>query len=355
MDNKRDIYNGQNDEISLKELILKLEEYIRYFWSKKWFIFISIIIITGGFVLNAKLTPGVYKGETRFFLEGNDNSGAGGLGGLLGQINIGGERTNPYKIIEVAESKLQFIEILFETIGEDSVFIANKILEVYDLPNEWGEQNPKYLNFKFNHDSIENFSRLENKVLLKVIGRVLDNSDKKALVITELEEDKGYYQIVVETLDHDLTMRLSEVCYEKLKYFFEGKSQEKLKNTRDLLKIKSDSIKYLVDSKVQELAKFKDRNRSLINESSQTKKYILETEIQGLTSAYLESVKSFEIANYKYLDRRDYFMLIDKPREPLGLKVPNWITEAIKGGLLSIVLSIGLLFMARLYQEIMSK
>ncbi len=89
-----------------------------------------------------------------------------------------------------------------------------------------------------------------------------------------------------------------------------------MKITRDVLKIKSDSIKILLDSKIAQLADYKDRNKSLISNREQVREVILESEVKGLNSAYIEVLQTYEMADYKYLDQSSYFMLIDKPMRP---------------------------------------
>ena len=162
---------------------------------------------------------------------------------------------------------------------------------------------------------------------------------------------KGIIFVKVKTLNHDLTLRLSEVIYNKLKNYFEEKTREQLKLTRDLLQVKSDSIKNLMNSKIFELANFKDRNKSIINNRDQVKEIVLTGEISGLNGAYIEVLKSYEMADYKYLDQSNYFMLIDKPMAPLGLNFMKWKLEALKGGLLSLLFN----FWFSVYGEVIQR
>jgi hypothetical protein len=347
--------NSRNfEEISVKDVFLKVNEYLGYFWTKKFYILLASLVFVGFFIYRAKTTPFKFTAETKFFMEGDAGGGGSGLGGLLGQIGMGGKKTNPFQIIEVAESKIHITDVLFEKMGPDSVFIANKILEFYKLPEEWAKENSKFDGFKFTHDSIKAFTYLENLALLKTIRKTIDNSKGDALLTTGMEEEKGYYFIRSETIGHDLSFQLSEVSYEKLKYYFEEKTREQLKNTRDLLKIKNDSIKSILNIKINALANFKDRNKSIVNYSDGVREIILESEINGLSGAYMESLKAYEMADYKYLDQKNYFMLIDKPMAPLGLVFLNWKIEAIKGAILAILLSFGFLFMVKSYQDIMN-
>jgi len=354
MERNEEKYIRNSDEASLKEILLKIREYGNFFWSKKLYFIVSFSIFVAIFIYRANTTPALFIGETKFFVEGNEGSSMSGLGGLLGQIGVGGNKSNPYQIIEVALSKLHMVDVLFEKMGQDSVFIANRVLNTYNLPEEWAEDDPEYRDFRFTHDSIEAFTRLEDKALIKGIMRVIDNSKNKALMTADIEEDKGYYFIKAKSIDHDLTLRLLEVSYEKLRIYFEEKTKEKLKTTRDLLKVKSDSIKSLLDLKISQLADFKDRNRSIVNYRGQVQEAVFESEISGLNSAYMEILRSFEMADYKFRDQQNNFMLIDKPLAPLGLVFKNWAIEGVRGGILAIILTFILLFVMKFYRDIMN-
>src|SRR5690554_6978570 len=83
--------NPANDEISLKELILKIQEWWRYLLSK-WLV-ILIVGILGGILgllysLNKKPT---YIASLTFVLEEESKGGLGSLGGLaaMAGINLG--------------------------------------------------------------------------------------------------------------------------------------------------------------------------------------------------------------------------------------------------------------------------
>lgn len=352
MESNQDNYNQNSDVISIKEIIVKVKEYLSFFWAKKLFFIFPFVLFVGYFVYNAKTTPWMYLGETKFFLEGGSGRNTG-LGGLLGQITGGSKKTNPFQILEVANSKLQMSKVLFEKIGPDSTFIANKILEVYDLPAQWAEDDKEYEGFEFKNASVEDFTPLENKVLMKLIRKTVDNRNNTALMTIQFDEDKGYYSINVKTLSHELTLKLSEVSYASLKSYFEDKTREDLLKTRELLKVKSDSIKGLLDSKISQLATFRDRNKSLVYNIDQVQEVMLEGEIIGLNAAYMEVLKSYEMADYKYLDQKKQFMLIDKPMPPLGLVFSNWKIEAVKGGVISILLTLFFLFVYKSYNDLM--
>ena len=79
-------YQTYNDEITLKELILKLQEYIREIINSKLIIGLFCLISVLGFLYKHYTHIPTYKAELKFVVEGQN--GGGGLGGLLGSFGI---------------------------------------------------------------------------------------------------------------------------------------------------------------------------------------------------------------------------------------------------------------------------
>jgi uncharacterized protein involved in exopolysaccharide biosynthesis len=88
MIDQKNIDRNDDDEISLKELILKIKEWVTYLWSKKLIIILAGII---GGVLGLTYAYSriiVYKATTTFVLEGGEKSG--GLGAYAGLAAMAG-------------------------------------------------------------------------------------------------------------------------------------------------------------------------------------------------------------------------------------------------------------------------
>ncbi|MEL6276275.1 MAG: Wzz/FepE/Etk N-terminal domain-containing protein, partial [Bacteroidota bacterium] len=121
-----------NDEITLKELILKIQEYFWYLWGKKWWIIAAGLI--GGAIgfYRAWTTPLTYTAELTFMVNEDDGANAGGVGAILGQFGLGGGATSEYnldKILALSRSRRIIREVLFDSveINSEADLIANHI------------------------------------------------------------------------------------------------------------------------------------------------------------------------------------------------------------------------------------
>jgi len=82
--NTNDLQNIEQDEISLKELILKIKDWYRFLISK-WVVLLAASIIGGTIGVGyAIFTKPEYTANLSFALEDEKSGGAGGLSSALG-------------------------------------------------------------------------------------------------------------------------------------------------------------------------------------------------------------------------------------------------------------------------------
>ncbi len=327
------------DEITLKDLILKLKEFICELWNYKGVIIFITISLTFLFGYKAITRPKMYEGKIKFIIDGH--SGGGGISGLLGQFGLGGRggKTNPLQVIEVARSNKILEEVLFS--NKDGEFFINQILRELNIVERGKESKFELLDFKFNQDSIELFDTLQIDVYNKVIGKIRgpENSSEKSFQNTTFDEETGVFTILTRTESEKISASLVRISYNVLKEFYENKTLSNLKQTRDLLKRKVDSLETEVKEKYIQIAKFDDRNRNLISFEKSAKRNIILGEIQALSAALAEAMKSYEIADYSLKDRQPQFMKIEESLPVLKPKKESLIKNLLIGFLTGIFIS----------------
>ena len=356
--NERDNQYHNNDEISLKDLILRIQEFWRELWRNWWLIALICIPFVGYFAFKAFKAPDKFTPEIKFIVEGQDGASFGGLGGLLGSFGFGrsgGGNINPYKIAEVAKSKELMNEVIFVK-SPDGKYVANELIEVYEMNEGWSKDLPEMQNFRFGHDSIENFTVIENIALRSIFDKVLPNKKgtNNPLVTLVFNEETGTFSIAASTIDENISFLLLNTTYDKLKFFFEEKILDEKITTRDLLKSKTDSLQGLINSKINSLAKFEDTNRGLISKRAQINKAQLQSEIKGLTTAYAESIRNYEIADYSYRNSKPLFLKIDYSLSPLRAESQSVLRGVIIGGLVGGLLACFWVFVRYSYKNIMN-
>ncbi len=344
-----------DDEISLKELILKCKEIIIFIFAR-WYVIAFFSLVFCGYQYYSYLKiKSEYTAETRFIIEGQSGSGDG-IGGLLGAIGMGkSNKTNPYKILEVGMSTNTLVELLNEKL-DNGKGIGNLLIEEYFSTKEVeGEQMDEDYRFKDNMN-IESLDEYGLSLIRKLKSKVWGNPNHgvAGLLTFELDNDSGIYSISAKTETEDLSLGMSKKMYSYVKGFFEEDVFLKQKQLGDILTAKSDSLELLRNSTVRRLANFENTNRSAVSFSLLSEKQILMAEIQAINSAYIEVIKNREMNDVRIKDIQPLFMAIDTPYKPLSVSNPSLFKFLITGLFLGVFLSVFILVIRKVYLDIMN-
>ena len=301
------------------------------------------------------VTPTTYSANLKFIVEGQ--SGVSGLGGLLGQFGFrtgGGGKTNPFQIQEISKSSTLLADVLFDK--NDSPNLAEEIITQYMLVEKWSEKNPSFIGFQFKNKKINDFDTLEIKAFKSLVSMINgpEKSPDLALQTIKFNEDNGLFTISTNSLSEDISLKLAHNTYNRLKYFYEEKTLENQRRTRDLLKTKVDSLDAVIKAKYFQAARFQDRNRDLITLEKSAQRDILLGEIQALSSALAEANKSYELADYSLKDSQPQFMLVDYSLPPLKPEENSMILNILKGILLGLFLAMAYIIIRKIYRDAMA-
>ena len=212
-----------NDEISLKELIQKMQEWIAYL-KTQWKIIIGIAAIGGilGFVYASFQKP-TYLATTTFVLE-EDKGGGGGLGGTLGLASSfgldlgggGGSLFSSTNIIELMKSRFVVEKTLLNPVivADKEVSLADYYIQINELKEDWAKKPTlKNISFPINADRTK-FNIQQDSILQTISADLKKNNltivqkDKKVTIIsltvkTENELFSKFFceQLLKETSD----------------------------------------------------------------------------------------------------------------------------------------------------------
>jgi hypothetical protein len=320
---------------------------------KNYLLVILFLIPSLGYFLYKHFTfTTQYSAETKFLVEGS--SGGGGIGSLLGQFGIRNTgKFNPYKVIEVAKSKALIKKVLFSKYEND--FLINKIIDTYKLDEIWAENKPEWKSFRFKSDDMSKFSLMENQAFLMIYGLVVGSKEnKESLLQFSFDEDTGIYTYNTSTQDENITLQIINNSYESLKYFFEEEIVSNQINTTVILKQKADSIQSLITRKSYQVANQQDQTLGLVVSTPGVRKATLEKEIQALTIAYAEILKSYELADINLKDVRPMFLKLDETYSPIEPKTSSLIISIMKGLLLGGLLSSIFIILRKIFRDAMN-
>lgn len=349
---KPDIEEYTTKPLSMKEIVVEIREYKNEVYKNYKIIVLVFIPFFFFYVWKYYNTKPVFYADLKFLVEGSAST-SGGLGGLLGQFGIKNSgKTNPFKIVEVANSKNLFHKTMFDKYDGD--FVANHIITKYELLKKWSKNEEKFQTFKFRHDKFSELDSLERIAFVHLFQIVMGGKNSKEHLISfSYNEDHGVYSYNVKCVDEKLALNLQNKSYYHLKRFFEEDMLENSLKTSIVLRDKADSIQNILHLKIAQLANLQDKSFGLILATPGVKKITLEKEIQALTIAYTEVLKSYELADINLRDSKPLFLMMDESIIPLDVILPSLLINTIKALILSLVFSVGFILIRKYFSDLM--
>jgi len=349
----------KSDELTLKELILKIQE---YFWVliKNWWVILLVMILTTGLFLAKHYSQDLtYGARLKYVIEGQSGTG-GGIANLLGSLGAGGKsggKLSPFKVLEIAHGSTLFSKVIAQT-TPDGRLLANVILEEYNLIEKWSEKSPQYKDYKFEDiGELDNNDILKQKVIKRLHGFVLGSESNRSGALTglSLDDETGIYTISSAAITEELSLLLTNGFYKEIRYFFEEEVFRDQRQIAEILDAKADSLQSIRNYKIREMAKFENRNRAIIGRDLIAERTIINMEQQAINRAYGEIVKNREMTDISRRDQKPLFVVIDKPYQPLAPAGSSLFRNVLLGLILGGVFSIFFLIIRKIYRDVMSQ
>jgi hypothetical protein len=339
------------DEISLKELILKIKEWVPFLKSKWKIIFLfSFIGANIGFAV-AYFDKPTYKAVLTFAMEDDKGGGGGGLSGALGLassfgIDIGGGSGGgafaASNLTELMKSRLIVEKVLLNPIyiNGKKTTLAEYFIEINKLRENWLKK-PDLKTIHFFPEIERNKYSIQQDSILGVFHKIL--IAKNNLIIMQKDKKVTILSIEVNS-KHELFSKLfcENLAKETSNFYIETKSK-KARINLDALQKQADSVRSELISAIGGLAVETDNvynlNPALITKTTPSKKR--QFDVQANTAILTQLVTQLEIAKVGLRKETPLIQLIDKPMFPLEKekieKLDALIIGAVIGGFLSIL------------------
>lgn len=315
----------EEQELTLKDLILRIREYaqeVRRYW---WVVVLTCIPTIGWQAYLAYTTPVQYNAGLTFMVDEESSSGAGMLGALLGDFGLPGGENNYDKILELSKSQRIIRMALFQKVEIDGKtdYLANHFIRIQKVHEEEWYKKPKdpsqpSLNgFYFTRDSFENFSRLEYAAFKGIYGLLMGDKKHPALFSTSFNEDSGVLKLSLTTRSESLSIDLLKSIYENLSAFYILSSTSKEQSTYNIIEHKTDSLFRLLLSSESGQARFQDQSMGLIKQADKLPSERFSRNKALYSILYTEALKNLEIADYALKDKIPYIVAVDYPIPPI--------------------------------------
>jgi len=351
-----------NDEISLREIILKTQELWDHLISK-WLIIVSAGVLGGIIGLTyAWLEKPVYKAELSFTVQDESNGGnlSGALGiasqmGLnLGADNGGGEFSGDNLMALMKSRSIVEIALLTPvTINGRRNTLVEYYIDFNKFRQDW-KDNAKLANVHFLPDADRSKFTLTQDSLLGIFYKklIVDN-----LTIDKVDKKLSIITLAVKSTDEFFSKRFAEVLATTISDFYVKTRTEKSAKNVSILQRQTDSVRRALNAAISGVATFTDAtpnpNPSLqsLHVGSQRK----QVDVQAGTAILSELVKNLELAKMNLLQSTPLIQVIDKPIMPLERHKLGRLKGLMIGGVIAVFLTALIILTKEIFRKIMLK
>jgi len=348
----------QEDEISLKELILKLQEWYRYLRSKWRIILLSGVVGALLGLAYAWTKKPKYEAKLTFALEEKSSSGLlssyAGLASQLG-FDVGGISSGVFSednIMDLMQSRLMITQALLDSIPRNGkiISLADDYIRMNKLREAWKKNKdiPPHLSFPAgaNPDSLSHVQdSLMGKFCEAIVKNYLDiektNKNGSIIAVTCTAPDELFAKTFTESLVKHVSL-----------FYIQTKTKRAASNVA-ILQDRLDSVRQAYHAALYGTAVSTDQNlnpaRAVVNVPTISK----QTQAQILGAEYAELVKNLEIAKMTLLQETPLIQVIDKPILPLKEKKLGKLKGLVLGGIIGGLICCFFFFLRKTYYEIM--
>ena len=346
------------DEISLKELIQKIQEWIAYL-KTQWKLIIGIAALGGiiGFVY-ASFQNTSYLATTTFVLE-EDKGGGGGAMSLASSFGFdlgggGGGLFTSSNIIELMKSRLVVEKTLLNPIvvGGKEMSLVEYYLQINKIRQSWN-QKPALANIKFPVNADRTKFSLEQDSILQTISAGLT---KNNLVIAPKDKKVSIISLTVKT-ESELFSKLfcEQLLKETSDFYIETKSKKSRLNV-DILQHQADSIRAELNGAITGVAAASDNVYNLnpaynVKKTPGTRRQV---DVQANTAILTQLVAQLELSKVSLRKETPLVQLIDRPILPLEKDKLGRLKSLLLGGFLAGFLIVLYLIFSKLYKKIIA-
>lgn len=334
----------QNDEITLKELVLKAKEWYAYLLSK-W----KTIALSG--FIGALLGVGysfykkpVYTATLTYALEDGKAAG-GGLGSLASSfgfdLGAAGSNSGAFagaNLMELFKSRAMVEQTLLAPVTQNNKIIS--LAEMYIKDKKWREnwdEKPKLKSLQFlpNTDKTK-FTREQDSIF----GVVYEDLSKNSLTIEQKDKKVAIGTITMKGTNEYFVQQFTLALTNTVTDFYIETKSKRAKENMDILVRQTDSIRGELNGAITGVAVANDNTFGL-NPALNVKRVPSakrQVDVQANTAILTEIVKQAELAKVTFRKETPLIQVIDQPILPLPKEKLGIAKGMVLGGLAAVFL-----------------
>lgn len=344
----------QEDEISLIELIQKLQSIVRFLWSKWWVILLAGALGGAIGVGYAFFQPIKYISKISFVVE-DSKGGGGGLASLAGQFGFdvggggGGSIFSGDNVLLFLKSESLCRETLFSAYDSSGKTLVDRYAEVMKMKEGW-EKDPKIGRIDFGNFVDKPLPRMQDSLVQGMVSGILKNE----LLVGKPDKKASFIEVKTTMQDELLSKLFSERLVKiATDNYVESKTRTKALNVAKLQR-KADSLAALLNDKTYSAAA---SQQSLVDVNPALRTAPIAAEISSrektmAATVFAEVVKNLEISKTMLSQETPVIQVVDQSSFPLEKERVGKLSSLMTGGFLAGFLVVLFLLARRWYQSL---
>lgn len=356
------IQNQAEDEIDLVEIIQKI-------WRNRKFILkVTAVFTVLGFIV-AISTPNVYTASCIMIPQTGQKNTSGSLGGLaaMAGISLGnmssGEVISPNIYPKIMtninfQKELIYSKFHFQGVGEPISlyeFYTNKKYQKFSLIGTIKKYSiglPGVIIGIFRGKEVDAKPKSDKSIIhsltakeKKVIGMINEN------LSLSVNSKDGFVSLIANMPEPLLSAELAQKGQELLQKYITEFKIEKVASNLSFVERSYDEAKRNFEQKQEELARFRDANKSISSAIARTQEEKLSSEYNLLLGIYTELAKQKEQAKISVTETTPILTVIEPVVIPIEKSKPNRAMTFIAFSIIGFILGIGIIFIISYLEE----
>jgi hypothetical protein len=349
--------DANTEEISLKYLIIKLQEWWRFLLGKWIIISFAALVGAGLGMLYAFLQKPSYVGELTFVLEESKSGSLGSYAGLASQFGVdlgGGSSVGVFSgdnILEFLKSRLMVEKTLLSSVttNRKEQSLADLYLEIYGFREKWEkDEELKKISFPLKEDR-KDFTRIQDSLLNFIYQSII----KKNLTISKPDKKLGFLIVKLVSPNEIFSKVFTERLVKEAIDFYVDTKTKRSKTNVDALQAKADSVEILLNRKTYSAAASQDINLNPARSMATVGTEMVSRDKVMLQTVYTEVVKNLEISKMTMAQETPIIQIIDTPILPLKKERFGKLKGVLAGGFLSVFFTTVIIICRRIFQQVM--
>ena len=350
----------KNEEISLKLLILDIQRYLRYIFSKALIIIVFGILGAALGFFYAKYKVPVFVASTTFVLEeGNSSMGLGSLGGLASMVGVdvggGGGLFQGDNILELYKSrKMVEASLLSNVILEGSkMTLIDRYIDINGLKDKWKEEGNNLINIRFNDQKSREL--IGSRKIDSLLGSVVSTINRDYLRVSKPDKKLSIVKVEVRSKDEFFAKAFNDKIVENVNDFYiQTKTKRSLENIT-ILQQKTDSVRSVMNGDINKSVAISDATPNQ-NPTRQIQRVAptQRSQFSAETNKAIlgELVKNLELSKISLSKETPLIQVIDRPILPLDKLRPSRSTSAVIGGIIGVILCMIYLGLKKVFSDL---